>query len=112
MQPPATPRRGEIYWVDLNPVIGSEQGNRRPCLIVSPDALNRIARFNTVTVVPITSQGNADATRLPVSAGEITGFAIIHQVRSLDKRRLEKLAGHVSSSELQPVLVRLQQYFT
>lgn len=45
--------RGEVYWVDLEPSVGSEANKRRPCVIVSRDASNRAAA--TVTVVPVTS---------------------------------------------------------
>lgn len=106
------PRRGEIYWADLNPVMGSEQGNRRPVLIVGPDALNRIAANNTVITLPITSKGREDRLSLWVEADGAQGYAILNQVRTLDKRRLQSLAGTVEPTQLAEALVRLRQLFT
>jgi mRNA interferase MazF len=106
------PRRGEIYWADLNPVIGSEQGNRRPVLIVGPDALNRIAANNTVITLPITSKGKEDRLTLWVQAEGAKGYAILNQVRTLDKRRLQSLAGPVDPAQLAEILTRLRQIFS
>lgn len=106
------PRRGEIYWADLNPVIGSEQGDRCPVLIVGPDALNRIPVNNTVITLPITSQGTADRLTLWVEADSAKGYAILNQVRTLDKRRLQSLAGAVAPAQLAEILLRLRQLFS
>lgn len=106
-----TVRRGQVYWVVLDPIVGSEQAGRRPCIIVSPNAVNRIEGFPMVSVVPVTTKGEQDSVRLPVSTGGIVGFALVHQVRSLDKRRLETLSGELEPRELAPILTRLQQFF-
>lgn len=108
----ATPLRGEVYWVDFNPVIGSEQGNRRPGLIVSPNSLNKIPNNHTVSVLPITSHGTEDPVRMFVDTGEVKGMTLIQQVRVLDKRRLESLAGSVDPARMQEILLRLRQFFT
>lgn len=106
------PRRGEIYWADLNPVIGSEQANRRPVLVIGPDALNRIAANHTVITVPITSKGKGDRLTLWVEADEAKGYAILNQVRTLDKRRLQSLAGVIAPEQLAEALLRLRQLFS
>jgi mRNA interferase MazF len=104
--------RGELFWVDLNPVIGSEQGNRRPCLVISPNALNRIGGNRTVMVLPITSKGQEDKLRMPLRAGDIEGFALIQQQRVLDKRRLQRSAGHIEPVRMDEILQRIRQFYT
>ena len=87
-------RRGDIYYADLSPVVGSEQGGLRPVLIVQNDIGNRYSP--TVIAAAITSRMNK--TRLPthidIYAGEV-GLAkdsviLLEQVRTLDKRRLKE----------------------
>lgn len=104
-------RRGQTYWVDFDPTVGSEQAGRRPCVIVSPNAINRVTGARVVTVVPVTTKGEADAVRIPVTTGGISGFALIHQVRVLDRSRLDGVIGELHIRELVPILTRLQQYF-
>ena len=91
------PLRGEIFDVDLEPVVGSEIGKRRPALVLSNDLSNRYA--STVTVIPITSQ---PAKRqypfevlVPEGIGGLTRDSRLktNQVRTIDKRRLVTKRG-------------------
>lgn len=84
------PRRGEVYWTDLEPVVGSEQGGRRPTLIVQNDIGNRNA--GTTIVVPLTS-AQAKAwyvvnVALPDGLLPRASVAKCGQVRTIDKARL------------------------
>jgi mRNA interferase MazF len=109
----STPSRGEVYWVDFNPVVGSEQGERRPCVIVSPDTANHVEGNNTVVVLPITSKGKANPLRIPIQ-GDVTGFALIQQIRVIDKKRLtlrNGKAGCVTPDELGQILDTLGNFF-
>ncbi|MCD7944487.1 MAG: type II toxin-antitoxin system PemK/MazF family toxin [Clostridia bacterium] len=92
-------RRGDIYYADLSPVIGSEQGGVRPVLIVQNDVGNRYSP--TVIAAAITSR--TDKTSLPthidISAYN-TGLSkssvvLMEQIRTLDKRRLCERIGHL-----------------
>lgn len=92
-------RRGDIYYADLSPVIGSEQGGMRPVLIVQNDVGNRFSP--TVIAAAITSQ--KDKARLPthiqVDSAE-SGLAkdsvvLLEQIRTLDKRRLKEHMGRL-----------------
>lgn len=107
-----TPKRGEIYWVDFDPVIGSEQGNRRPCVIVSPNVLNSIEKNRTITVLPISSQGAANPLRVEVSGGKTSGFALVNQLRTIDKSRLQELRGPMDDVPLATVLGQLRKFFS
>ena len=91
------PRRGEIFWVDLDPTVGSEIAKTRPCLIVSNDIGNQFSA--RVIVAPLTSRGIDRVypfeVLVPVGEGGVTETSKIalDQVRSVDKRRLGRRIG-------------------
>ena len=100
-------KRGDIYYADLSPVVGSEQGGLRPVLIVQNDVGNRYSP--TVIAAAITSK--MGKTRLPthidIYAREV-GLAkdsviLLEQVRTLDKRRLREKMGHLEENVMQRV---------
>ncbi len=100
-----TIERGSIYRVNLEPTTGSEQqGNARPCVVLSLSAYNR--KLRTVCVVPLTSSPRALAPLIvPVpSAGKAhsmaNSMAICHQIRTIDKTRIGKLLGTLSLDDL------------
>ena len=83
--------RGQIYWVGLDPVVGSEIKKTRPAIIVSNNANNQIA--DTVTVIPITSQVKSThpfEVMLPAGVGglKVASKAKANQIRTVDKQRL------------------------
>ena len=100
-------RRGEIYYADLSPVVGSEQGGMRPVLIVQNDVGNR--HSPTVIAAAITSQQNK--TRLPthieISARDYglsrKSVVLLEQIRTLDKRRLRERMGCLDADLMQRV---------
>ncbi len=100
-------RRGDIYYADLSPVVGSEQGGVRPVLIVQNDVGNRFSP--TVIAAAITSQ--KDKTNLPthisLEAGR-TGLqrdsiVLLEQVRTLDKHRLKEKMGKLDDAAMREV---------
>ena len=108
-------QRGDIYYADLSPVVGSEQGGVRPVLIVQNDVGNRFSP--TVIAAAITSQ--KDKARLPthihVHSGE-NGLAkdsvvLLEQIRTLDKRRLREHMGHLDPCAMEQVDRALQISF-
>ena len=93
--------RGNIYRVNLDPTIGSEQqGNARPCVVLTLTAYNR--QLRTVGVVPLTSSPRALAPLIvPVpSAGKANSKALCHQIRTIDKTRMGKLLGTLSPEDM------------
>ena len=92
-------KRGEVFYADLSPVVGSEQGGVRPVLIVQNDVGNR--HSPTVIAAAITSK--QDKTNLPTHSGIKAGtggltrdsVVLLEQVRTLDKRRLRERAGQI-----------------
>ena len=99
--------RGEVFYADLSPVVGSEQGGVRPVLIVQNDIGNR--HSPTVIAAAITSK--LDKTRLPTHIGiraEDTGLTkdsivLLEQIRTLDKHRLRERAGQITPEDQQRV---------
>ena len=100
-------KRGEIYYADLSPVVGSEQGGVRPVLIVQNDIGNKYSP--TVIVSAITSQlGKAKLpTHIELSAEEYNlpknSVALLEQIRTLDKRRLQQKVTTLSPSKMREV---------
>jgi mRNA interferase MazF len=95
-------RRGEVWWVDLDPTRGSEIRKTRPAVVLSVDALNRARR--TVVVVPLSSSPDP---RPPIvvavpSAGE-DSVAVCDQVRAVDKGRLARMKGRLSDVDLRAI---------
>ena len=100
-------KRGEIYYADLSPVVGSEQGGLRPVLIVQNDVGNRYSP--TVIAAAITSQ--KDKTNLPThielnaSKCGLTkdSIVLLEQIRTIDKRRLKEKTGELDASSMSNV---------
>jgi mRNA interferase MazF len=102
-------KRGEIWLVNLDPTLGSEIRKSRPCIIVSPPELNDNLR--TVIVAPMTSKGFAAPFRVPVTHAGSKGLILLDQVRTVDKVRLARRLGSVSSKTLAVTLATLQEVF-
>ena len=104
---PNSIRRGDIFYADLSPVIGSEQGGLRPVLIVQNDIGNRYSP--TVIAAAITSR--MSKTRLPTHIdiyAERAGLAkdsviLLEQIRTLDKKRLKERMGHLDDGVMREV---------
>ena len=97
----AFPQRGEVWLVSLEPTVGSEIRKTRPCLIISPDETNRLLR--TVIVAPITSTIKNYPTRLVITWQNKQSSLALDQIRTVDKSRLVKQLGRVTSEEYQAV---------
>ena len=98
-----TIQRGQVYWVKLDPVQGSELAKTRPCVILSANEINR--RRNTVIIVPLTS--TPEPVHFPLvigvpSAG-IGSKARSEHIRSVDKSRLTQLIGKISEADLSDI---------
>ena len=102
-------KRFEVYLVNLDPTVGSEIQKTRPCLIVSPDEMNRHIR--TVIVAPMTSKGRSYPTRVPCEFEGKTGQVVLDQLRTVDKVRLIKRLGHVEGPTQEGVLRVLAEMF-
>jgi mRNA interferase MazF len=96
------PRRGEIWWVRLDPTLGSEIAKTRPCVILSGDVYNRLRR--TVVVIPLSSSPQASPPLLiAVRCDGREVVAVTDQIRAVAKQRLDRRVGQLSLEELKAV---------
>ena len=100
------PRRGDVYWVNLNPVRGREMSKRRPGLIVSPDEMNEA--LGTVIVAPITSTLRPWETRYTLTLSGRPRSVALDQIRMIDASRLGKRIAAVNP---EPALEILRTMF-
>ena len=101
--------RGEVHLIRLDPTVGSEIRKTRPCLVVSPDELNRHLR--TVIVAPMTTGGHAYPWRISCRFQNRTGFVALDQLRTVDSDRLIKRLGRLSAATTTDILDTLQEMF-
>jgi mRNA interferase MazF len=97
--------RGDVYWVNLDPTIGTEIRKTRPALIVSPDDLNRA--LPRVIIAPLTSKGQSLGCRPEVVFDGREARILLDQIRSVDKARLVGKLGSIKESEWHPILLEM-----
>ncbi|MDD2723770.1 MAG: type II toxin-antitoxin system PemK/MazF family toxin [Methylovulum sp.] len=98
-------KRGEVYWVNLDPTLGTEIKKTRPALIVSPDDLN--VHLPRVIVAPLISQGQALGCRPVVSFDGKSARILLDQLRSVDKCRLLGKMGMIELELWHPLLLEM-----
>lgn len=98
-------KRGEIYWVRLDPTVGSEINKTRPCVVLSVNPINNVRK--SVVVVPLTSRG---PERLPLVVGlqESRSFAVCDQIRTVAKQRIGQANGQLSNDDLMKLEMNLR----
>lgn len=102
-------KRFEVYLVNLDPTVGREIKKTRPCVIVSPNEMNR--HIATVIVAPMTTKGQTYPTRVECQFEGKTGQVVLDQLRTVDKRRLVKQLGRIERQTQQAVLAKLAEMF-
>ena len=101
--------RFDVYLINLDPTVGSEIQKARPCLIISPDAMNRHIR--TVIVAPMTTASKDYPTRVSCKFKKKKGQIVLDQIRTIDKTRLIKKLGSVNPETQLEVISVLQRLF-
>lgn len=101
--------RFEVYLIRLDPAQGREIRKTRPCLIISPDEMNR--HISTVIVAPMTTKGHDYPTRIPVRFKRKMGQIVLDQIRTVDKIRLVKRLGKIDDATAQKALALLAEMF-
>jgi mRNA interferase MazF len=101
--------RFDVYLINLDPTIGSEIHKTRPCLIISPDEMNRHIR--TVIVAPMTTAGKKYPTRVNCQFENKKGQIVLDQIRTIDKARLLKKLGTIDPEIQLEVISVLQRLF-
>ena len=103
-------RQGDVCLVRLDPTEGSETRKTRPCLVISPDEMNRA--LATLLVAPMTTGGKSWPTRIPCTFQGKSGHVVLDQIRTIDRDRVIQRLGRVSSQTLRSVLDRLLEMFS
>ncbi len=98
----------EIYWVNLDPTIGSEIKKTRPCIIISPDVSNK--HLNTILIAPVTSTIRNLPMRFDVRINRKKGNVCLDQIRCIDKSRLTKKISKLSAIEIETLKSILREF--
>lgn len=105
----STVKRFDVHLVALDPTQGSEIRKTRPCLVISPDEMNRHIR--TVIIAPMTTRGRSYPTRIPCTFRGKAGHVVLDQMRTVDKSRLVKRLGRLDKATHAGVLRVLNEMF-
>ena len=101
--------RFDVFLVNLYPTVGSEIKKTRPCLVISPDEMNRHIR--TVIIAPMTTAGKDYPTRVSCTFKKKTGQIVLDQIRTIDRTRLIKKLGMIEPKTQSEVISVLQRLF-
>lgn len=103
-------KQGEIYWVRLDPTEGAEVNKTHPCVVVSPDQLNR--NIKTVIIIPLTQQVREHFKfRTKVKANKKIAQAMCDQIKCVSKKRIGDKIESISEEELKDIKTTLHQMF-
>jgi len=91
----------QIILVNLDPTIGSEIKKTRPCVVISPNEMNKFLR--TIVIAPMTTSSKNYPTRVEIKHDNRIGWIVIDQIRTIDKQRIIKLLGRLSKPEIKEV---------
>ncbi|PKP37824.1 MAG: growth inhibitor PemK [Bacteroidetes bacterium HGW-Bacteroidetes-15] len=99
----------QIVLVNLDPSIGCEIKKIRPCVIISPDEMNKY--LNTIIVAPMTTKSKKYPTRIEVKHDAKIGWIVLDQIRTIDKQRIVKILGRLSQPESKEVKSIIKETF-
>jgi len=97
----------QIVLVNLDPTIGSEIKKTRPCVIISPNEMNKY--LNTVIIAPMTSQSKKYPTRIEVKHDNKKGWIVLDQIRTIDKQRIYKALEILTIGEIEKVKMTIKE---
>jgi mRNA interferase MazF len=102
-------KRFDVFLINLDPTVGNEIQKTRPCVVISPDEMNR--HISTVIVAPMTTKGRSYPTRISCQFQGKEGQIVLDQIRTVDKTRLIKRLGRIHLNEQKAVLDTLAELF-
>lgn len=88
----------QIILVNLDPTMGSEIKKTRPCVVISPNEMNKYLK--TVVIAPMTTSSKPYPTRIEIEHDNKLGWVVIDQIRTIDKQRIIKILGQLNKSEI------------
>ena len=99
----------QIVLVNLDPTIGSEIKKTRPCVVISPDEMNKYLR--TIIVAPMTTSSKKYPTRIEVKHDSKIGWIVVDQIRTIDKQRIIRILGRLSKPEIKELKSVIKETF-
>ena len=97
----------QIVLVNLDPTVGSEIKKTRPCVIISPNEMNK--HLNTLIIAPMTSQSKKYPTRIEVKHENKKGWIVLDQIRTIDKQRIYKALNSLTLREVEKVKMTIKE---
>lgn len=102
-------RQYQIVLVNLDPTIGSELKKTRPCVIISPDEMNKY--LQTIVIAPMTSKSKPYPTRVVVKHNKAKGWVVLDQIRTIDRRQVIKIFNSLTEKEIYAVKSTLKEIY-
>lgn len=99
----------QIVLVNLDPTLGHEIKKTRPCVVISPNEMNQYLK--TIVIAPMTTSEKSYPSRVPVLHYGKKGMIALDQIRSVDKLRVQKLLGQLSTSEIESLKSLIKETF-
>ena len=99
----------QIILVNLDPTIGSEIKKTRPCVVISPNEMNRY--LQTIVIAPMTTSSKSYPTRVEIKHDNKIGWIVLDQIRTIDKQRIIKDLGKLSKPEIKEVKAILKETY-
>jgi mRNA interferase MazF len=94
-------RQYQIVLVNLDPTIGSERKKTRPCVVISPDEINKYLQI--IVIAPMTSNSKTYPTRVEVKHNKTKGWVVLDQIRTIDRKRIVKVFAFLTDKEISKV---------
>ncbi len=91
----------QIVLINLDPTIGSEMQKNRPCVIISPNEMNR--HLQTIVIAPITTGTKPYPTRIEIKQNRTKGWVVLDQIRTIDRQRVIKTFGILNDKEIMQI---------
>lgn len=98
-----------IILVNFDPTVGSEIKKTRPCVIISPNEMNKY--LNTLVIVPMTTQSKKYPTRVQVKHHQTKGWILVDQIRTIDKQRVVKIFDKINQKEIEELKAVIKETF-
>jgi mRNA interferase MazF len=102
-------RQYEIVLVNLDPTIGSEMKKTRPCVVISPNEMNKF--LETIVIAPMTSSSRKYPTRVEINHNKKKGWIVLDQIRTVDRQRIVKSLGSLNNKEISKVKSTLRETY-
>ena len=99
----------QFVLVNLDPTIGSEMKKTRPCVIISPDEMNKY--LQTIVIAPITSHSKHYPTRVEIKHSKTKGWVVIDQIRTIDRKRIIKILDVLTEKEMYKVKTVIRETY-